>query len=83
VVERHLGIVKKFIPERGFGFVQVLKEKPDGGPAMLDRDFSDIFIHKNELRRSGIDAVERGDLLSFNIEQLEKGPMATNIGRAQ
>lgn len=63
------GTVKFFNPDKGYGFI-----RRDGG--------QDVFIHANELRKSGIvdlSPVITGAKMEFNTEIAEKGPKATNI----
>lgn len=73
--ERSKGVVKFFNIEKGFGFC-----KRDG-------ELSDVFIHANALKRSGIyDGVKAGDTLEFDVIPVDgKGPKADEIkllGRA-
>lgn len=66
---RMSGTVKFFNPDKGYGFI-----RRDGG--------QDVFIHANELRKSGIvdlSPVVTGAKLEFTTEAAEKGPKATNI----
>ncbi|MCF8363155.1 MAG: cold-shock protein [Prolixibacteraceae bacterium] len=57
------GTVKFFNNAKGFGFIT-----PDDGS-------KDVFVHKNDL----IDRIKDGDKVSFDVEQGEKGPNATNV----
>jgi cold shock protein len=68
----HTGIVAKFNDERGFGFIA-----PDGGG-------ESIFVHISEAIASGLDNLEAGDRLSFEVEPGRdgKGPRATRLKRA-
>lgn len=67
--ERSQGVVKFFNADKGFGFV-----KRDGG-------LSDVFIHANALKRSGImEGVKTGDKLEFDVLAVDgKGPKADGI----
>jgi len=75
-MERRIGVVRKFIHDRGFGFIRVLE---DGKPARVDRSLPDVFIHAKELRRAGIDKVESGDTLEFDTTQYAKGLVASKV----
>ena len=68
-VQRLQGVVKFFHSERGFGFV-----KRDDG-------IGDVFIHANELKRSGItEDLESGDRIEFELQPVpNKGPKAVAI----
>lgn len=68
-VQRLQGVVKFFHSERGFGFVK----RDDGG--------GDVFIHANELKRSGImDDLESGDRIEFELQPVpNKGAKAVAI----
>ena len=67
--DRIQGTVKFFNETKGFGFVT----RKDGK--------GDVFVHANELKRSGIDeALQSGDKLEFEIETVpSKGDKARNI----
>ncbi len=64
------GTVKFFNPDKGYGFI-----RRDGG--------QDVFVHANELRKSGVmdlSPVTTGAKLEFDVEQVDnKGPKAVNI----
>ena len=62
------GVVKWYNKTKGFGFIQL----PGGG--------LDVFVHANQLRRSGIeDGLVEGDKVTFTIDKGPKGPFATQI----
>lgn len=61
------GVVKWFDPTKGWGFITL----PGGGV--------DVFVHANQLRKSGIQAVTEGDKVRFMTAKGTKGAFATNI----
>ena len=64
------GVCKWFNVDKGFGFIKL----PGGG--------LDVFVHANQLRKSGIEtALAEGDKVSFTIDKGHKGAFATNIQR--
>jgi CspA family cold shock protein len=50
------GTVKFFNDEKGYGFIA-----PEGGS-------QDVFVHVTELRRSGIESLEEGQRVSFEVK---------------
>ena len=64
-----LGTVKFFNAERGFGFI-----KPDGGGR-------DIFVHVSVLTQAGLQTLNEGQRVSYEIEpdKKGKGPKAVNL----
>lgn len=65
-----IGHVKWFSKEKGFGFIRL----PGGG--------LDIFVHANQLRKSGIEHVlQEGEKVKFIVDKGPKGSFATNISR--
>jgi cold shock protein len=63
------GTVKFFNFDKGFGFI-----KPDaGGP--------DVFVHVSALQSSGLDGLNEGQRVSFEVEpdKKGKGPKAVNL----
>ena len=65
------GTVKFFNSTKGFGFIA-----PDGGG-------NDVFVHVSELERSGIDSLNDGDKVSFEMRMdPKKGkPNAVDLRR--
>ena len=62
-----IGSVKFFSPDKGFGFIQV-------------QDHLDVFIHANQLRRSGIGRPLRpGQRIKFTVSTGPRGIFATEI----
>lgn len=62
------GMVKWFAPEKGFGFILA----DDGG--------KDVFVHKNVLRRCGINELADGQRVQVNTSPTAKGREAIWIG---
>lgn len=64
------GCVKWYNKDKGYGFIQL----PGGG--------LDVFVHANQLRKSGIEnGLSEGDKVTFTIDKGPKGAFATNITR--
>ena len=64
------GKVKWFNPTKGFGFIEREdKEK-------------DVFVHVSAVRDDGMDGLDEGQSLTFEVEDGPKGPNATNLKSA-
>ena len=55
------GTVKRFNSQKGFGFI-----KPTTGG-------DDVFVHISAVERAGLDGLQEGQLLSYEIEQGQRG----------
>lgn len=60
------GIVKWFNAEKGFGFIE-----REGG--------DDVFVHFSAISMDGYKTLLEGQRVSFDIEQGQRGPQATNV----
>ncbi len=60
------GIVKWFNNEKGFGFIE-----QDSG--------SDVFVHYSSIQSEGFKSLKEGDKVSFDVEDGQKGPAASNV----
>ena len=61
-----IGTVKRFNPQKGYGFIQ-----PDDGS-------KDVFVHISAVERSGIGNLVEGQKVSF---ELERGDRGKKLGR--
>lgn len=59
------GTVKWFNTLKGFGFI-----------ATEDRD---VFVHISAVQAAGMDSLNEGDAVMFDLEHTAKGPAAINL----
>ena len=62
------GIVKWFNNKKGFGFIQ-----QENGP--------DLFVHFSAINSDGFRTLNEGEQVTFDVEEGERGPKATNVRR--
>ncbi|WP_367397825.1 cold-shock protein [Clostridium bornimense] len=61
------GIVKWYNKDKGYGFISC-------------NEGNDVFAHHSQIKEQGTEKVlHEGESVSFDIEEVEKGPMAINI----
>ena len=63
------GKVKWFNAEKGFGFIE-----REGG--------DDVFVHFSAIQTEGFKTLDEGQTVTFEIEQGQRGPQATNVRKA-
>ena len=67
--EREIGTVKRFDPERGFGF-------------NARRGADDVFVHQTDIDRAGLGTLCAGERVCFTLERTMRGYQARNLTRA-
>ena len=55
------------VTDRGYGFIT-----PDNGD-------KDLFFHANSLQGMSFEQLSEGDVVTFEVEEGQKGPAATNV----
>ncbi|MFD0049663.1 cold-shock protein [Peribacillus sp. NPDC097264] len=63
------GKVKWFNAEKGFGFIE--RENGD-----------DVFVHFSAIQSEGFKSLDEGQSVTFEVEQGQRGPQATNVQKA-
>ena len=65
-----LGKVKWFNDKKGFGFIS-------------GEDGNHYFLHFSKINKEGFKTVSEGEEVTFDVEEGEKGPQATNVVSSQ
>ena len=65
------GKVKWFNGKKGYGFIE------------RDDKEKDVFVHASAVREAGLRFLNEGDVLSFEVEDSEKGPSAVKLVKEQ
>lgn len=63
------GTVKWFNADKGFGFIEV-----EGG--------DDVFVHFSAIQGDGFKTLDEGQVVTFEIEEGDRGPQATNVEKS-
>ena len=61
------GKVKWFNSTKGFGFIE------------RGNNEKDVFVHISAVKNAGMDRLEEGQAMTFEIEDVPKGPNAINL----
>lgn len=64
------GTVKWFNEAKGFGFI-----------APLDTSQSDLFVHFSAIEGDGFKTLDEGEVVTYDVEEGPKGPIAKNVKR--
>ena len=67
--QRKIGQVKWFNEKKGFGFI-------------VNSAGEDIFVHYKDIQGEGFKSLDEGQEVTFDIEQGQRGPQATNVNKA-
>jgi len=62
------GTIKWYNVRKGFGFIEVEGEK-------------DVFVHQSQVPQGTL--LNEGDKVSFDVEEGEKGPQASNLKKVE
>jgi CspA family cold shock protein len=60
----------KTLTEKGFGFIS------------REGEAKDLFFHSNDVVGTTFNELKVGDVVSFDVEEGQKGPAAKNVSRA-
>ncbi len=60
------GIIKWFSNKKGYGFIEQEGDK-------------DLFLHHSAINMTGFKSLEKGDRVSFDVAESDRGPEAKNV----
>jgi len=63
------GTVKWFNRTKGFGFIEVEGQ-------------NDVFVHISEVEKAGLNGLNEGDQVDFDIQETDRGGQAVNLKKA-
>ncbi len=63
------GTVKWFNADKGYGFITA-------------ENGNDVFVHFSAIQGDGFKTLEEGQSVTFDIEEGQRGPQATNVNKA-
>ena len=69
VAERASGVCKWFSDDKGFGFL------------IIPGHDKDVFVHRQQLLRSGLEKLTEGDKVTCLVQEGKKGMFATSISK--
>ena len=64
------GKVKRFNGAKGYGFIE------------RDDKEKDVFVHSSAVRDAGLNHLDEGQEVTFDVEEGEIGPSAVNLQKA-
>ena len=64
------GTIKTIVAGKNFGFIS------------REGEAKDLFFHANDLQGVTFEELKVGDVVSFDVEEGQKGPSAKNVTRA-
>ena len=76
-----IGIVKWYNHRKGYGFIAPPRPAPPVTLHALKPGSMDIFVHNSDLDGLRFQTLDRGDLVTFDLCQCQRGPKAVNVRR--
>lgn len=66
-MSKYTGTVKWYSMEKGYGFISC-------------NEGNDVFVHHSQIKEKGPEKdLHKGENITFDIQENEKGPMAVNV----